>query len=99
MPCSYTAFTGADNVVINRLLLVRWMMQPAKFLTMNEVPAQFAKPFQPIDPAKFRNPDLTAKGEPRAHVPLSRLDTLWINTGTLCNITCANCYIESSPDQ
>ena len=22
---------------------------------------------------------------------------LWINTGTLCNITCANCYIESSP--
>jgi uncharacterized Fe-S cluster-containing radical SAM superfamily protein len=64
---------------------------------MNEVPAQFAKPFQPIDPAKFRNPDLTAKGEPRAQVPLSRLDTLWINTGTLCNITCANCYIESSP--
>ena len=28
---------------------------------------------------------------------LSRLDTLWINTGTLCNITCQNCYIESSP--
>ncbi len=23
--------------------------------------------------------------------------TLWFNTGTLCNITCANCYIESSP--
>ncbi len=22
---------------------------------------------------------------------------LWFNTGTLCNITCANCYIESSP--
>ncbi len=64
---------------------------------MNEVSTQLAKPFQPIDPAKFRNPDLTAKGEPRAHVPLSRLDTLWINTGTLCNITCANCYIESSP--
>lgn len=64
---------------------------------MNEISTQLAKPFQPIDPAKFRNPDLTAKGEPRAHVPLSRLDTLWINTGTLCNITCANCYIESSP--
>ena len=23
--------------------------------------------------------------------------TLWFNTGTLCNLTCANCYIESSP--
>jgi hypothetical protein len=31
MPCSYTAFTGADNVVINQLLLVRQLMQPAKF--------------------------------------------------------------------
>ncbi len=30
-------------------------------------------------------------------VPLDRLQTLWINTGTLCNITCTNCYIESSP--
>jgi uncharacterized Fe-S cluster-containing radical SAM superfamily protein len=25
------------------------------------------------------------------------LKTLWFNTGTLCNITCENCYIESSP--
>ena len=64
---------------------------------MNEIPTQLAKPFRPIDPAKFRNPDVTAKGEPRASVPLTKLDTLWINTGTLCNITCANCYIESSP--
>ena len=24
--------------------------------------------------------------------------TLWINTGSLCNITCRNCYIESSPE-
>lgn len=46
---------------------------------------------------KFANPDRTAKGEPRATVALTRLDTLWINTGTLCNITCRNCYIESSP--
>lgn len=48
-------------------------------------------------PKKFENPDLTAKGEERARVPLGRLDTLWINTGTLCNITCRSCYIESSP--
>ncbi|PPD07314.1 MAG: radical SAM protein [Hyphomicrobium sp.] len=47
--------------------------------------------------AKFADPDRTAKGEPRATVALTRLDTLWINTGTLCNITCRNCYIESSP--
>jgi hypothetical protein len=64
---------------------------------MNEISAKLAKPFQPIDPAKFRNPDITARGEPRASVPLVALETLWINTGTLCNITCANCYIESSP--
>jgi uncharacterized Fe-S cluster-containing radical SAM superfamily protein len=52
---------------------------------------------RPLDPAKFRDPMTTAKGERRASVPLSALDTLWFNTGTLCNITCANCYIESSP--
>ena len=39
----------------------------------------------------------TAKGEKRASVGLDRLTTLWINTGTLCNITCRNCYIESIP--
>lgn len=51
-----------------------------------------------IEPlVKFVNPDRTAKGEPRATVALTRLETLWINTGTLCNITCRNCYIESSP--
>ena len=47
--------------------------------------------------AKFESPDWTAKGERRASVALDRLATLWINTGTLCNITCQNCYIESSP--
>jgi uncharacterized Fe-S cluster-containing radical SAM superfamily protein len=30
-------------------------------------------------------------------VALERLDTLWINTGTLCNLACTSCYIESSP--
>ena len=61
-------------------------------------------PLQDIDerPAapelqKFSDPDVTLKGETRARVALDRLDTLWINTGTLCNITCVNCYIESSP--
>jgi len=52
---------------------------------------------RPLDPAKFRDPAVTAKGEPRASVPLTGLRTLWVNTGTLCNITCRHCYIESSP--
>ena len=47
--------------------------------------------------AKFADPDVTARGERRASVGLERLKTLWINTGTLCNLTCAGCYIESSP--
>ena len=50
-----------------------------------------------LDPAKFRDPVVTAKGEARAQVALKSLDTLWFNTGTLCNLTCQNCYIESSP--
>jgi hypothetical protein len=61
-------------------------------------PSPFADPTaRPLDPAKFRDPLVTAKGEPRARVALGRLDTLWINTGTLCNLACASCYIESSP--
>jgi Radical SAM superfamily len=47
---------------------------------------------------KFSDPDVTAKGERRARVALAGLRTLWINTGSLCNITCRNCYIESSPE-
>ena len=50
-----------------------------------------------LDRRKFRDPVVTAKGERRAQVALRALDTLWINTGTLCNLTCQNCYIESSP--
>lgn len=47
--------------------------------------------------AKFSDPEWTAQGAPRAKVALERLETLWVNTGTLCNIECANCYIGSSP--
>ena len=50
-----------------------------------------------LDLRKFRDPSVTAKGERRAQVALKSLDTLWLNTGTLCNLTCTNCYIESSP--
>jgi len=51
----------------------------------------------PIDPRKFTDPTRTAKGEERAHVTLAGLETLWFNTGTLCNLACKSCYIESSP--
>lgn len=51
----------------------------------------------PLDPCKFQDPLQTARGEPRAQVRLHALETLWVNTGTLCNIACARCYIESSP--
>ncbi|WP_137700606.1 radical SAM protein [Marimonas lutisalis] len=46
---------------------------------------------------KFEDPFVTADGQARAQVALTRPETLWFNTGTLCNITCENCYIESSP--
>lgn len=47
--------------------------------------------------AKFSHPHTTAKGEKRAWVPMTGLETLWLNSGTLCNIACENCYIESTP--
>ena len=47
--------------------------------------------------AKFDHPHTTAKGEKRAWVPMTGLDTLWLNSGTLCNIACEHCYIESTP--
>ena len=50
-----------------------------------------------LDPRKFRDPFITVAGEPRAQVALRALDTLWFNTGTLCNLACRHCYIESSP--
>ncbi len=50
-----------------------------------------------LDTLKFRDPDTTAKGEQRAVVALTQLRTLWFNTGSLCNITCKNCYMDSNP--
>lgn len=55
------------------------------------------KPDFPAAEEKFCNPLWTAKGEERAHVDLDQLETLWFNTGTLCNLACKNCYIESTP--
>ena len=46
---------------------------------------------------KFSNPLITRDGDQRAFVEFNGFKTLWFNTGTLCNIACSNCYIESSP--
>ena len=53
---------------------------------------QVTKPF-----GKFVDPKITADGQTRAVVELTHPETLWFNTGTLCNIECSNCYIASSP--
>ena len=64
---------------------------------MNEVSPFAIADSRPLDNEKFRNPDITSNGDQRATVSLNKLDTLWFNTGTLCNLACKNCYIESSP--
>ncbi|KUJ86055.1 radical SAM protein [Ruegeria marisrubri] len=46
---------------------------------------------------KFQNRFVTADGQKRASVRLTHPETLWFNTGTLCNIECTHCYIDSSP--
>ena len=46
---------------------------------------------------KFKDSHVTADGSERASVALTNPETLWFNTGTLCNIECENCYILSSP--
>jgi len=52
---------------------------------------------QVLPKEKFSDPRMTMKGETRAWVRYEGTKTLWFNTGTLCNIECINCYIESSP--
>ncbi|MDP3490498.1 MAG: radical SAM protein [Phenylobacterium sp.] len=57
----------------------------------------FATHRGPATPGRFSDPLITADGSARARVELKALETLWFNTGSLCNIACLNCYIESSP--
>ncbi len=60
-------------------------------------PSPFAVDAATLPEGKFTDPDTTADGSPRAEVPLLELETLWLCTGTLCNLACATCYIDSSP--
>ena len=62
------------------------------------VASPFAHPDRPrLAAEKFADPTVTADGAPRARVTLRALETLWFNSGTLCNLACVNCYIESTP--
>jgi uncharacterized radical SAM superfamily Fe-S cluster-containing enzyme len=76
-------------------------LSPCSLTWQRDGSAHPAWPISPepvrLDPAKFQDAGSTATGAPRASVALAGLDTLWINTGTLCNLACANCYIESTP--
>ena len=60
---------------------------------------EYARPRTPrrADAKKFSDPCWTAKGDPRAAVEAAAFTALWFNTGTLCNLACQGCYIESSP--
>ena len=47
--------------------------------------------------SKFQNKFLTADNQKRAFINTQKIKTLWFNTGTLCNLACKGCYIDSSP--
>ena len=72
-------------------------VEPSRGTAAIATVSPFAVAAPRLEPAKFRDPLRTARGEPRASVALTGLDTLWFNTGTLCNLSCATCYIDSSP--
>jgi hypothetical protein len=75
-----------------------WARQAAEGgLGLNQLSPFVDRGAAPLVAGKFADPEWTAEGEPRAKVTLGRLETLWLNTGTLCNLACKSCYIESSP--
>ena len=61
------------------------------------MPGKQSKSKIKLNPLKFKHPLFTANGDRRADVTLTNLRTLWFNTGSLCNITCKNCFMDSSP--
>ncbi len=72
-------------------------MPPNTNLEIDTISPFVESDFKELKSDKFQNPDFTAKGETRASVAMTEFETIWFNTGTLCNLACKNCYIESSP--
>ncbi len=64
-------------------------------------PAEKASIAAPRAPREHRWPGVIEQPAPSAAavaaVSFERLETLWVNTGTRCNLACTGCYIESSP--
>lgn len=74
------------------------MTEHSRKIEVAQISSPFALPdARPLPTEKFTDPLVTAKGEPRASVAMTGLTTLWFNTGTLCNLACQTCYIESTP--
>ena len=77
------------------------LRSPYESACMVQFPDPAQSPFRrqgdSLAEGKFTDPLRTLDGKERGLVPLMALDTLWFNTGTLCNLACATCYIESSP--
>ena len=46
---------------------------------------------------KWTTPTTTADGDMRAWVAPGALETVWFNTGSVCNIACTDCFMQSSP--
>ena len=44
-----------------------------------------------------QNRFMTSKGEPCGYIDFITLKQLWINTGSICNLNCPNCFEESGP--
>ncbi|HMN71575.1 MAG TPA: radical SAM protein [Rhodoblastus sp.] len=63
-------------------------LAPARLLFSRDGACDWPKP----EPAR---PE--ASGGPPARVELAALETLWINTGSRCNLACAACFMESTP--
>jgi predicted phosphodiesterase len=66
-------------------------LQPARLAFICGAPVEW-----PVEQAACDARGDEAEAVP-SRVALAALKTLWINTGTLCNLACARCYIESSP--
>jgi uncharacterized Fe-S cluster-containing radical SAM superfamily protein len=74
------------------------LTDPRRKIEVIAAPSPFAiAEARPLAAQKFADPLITAKGEERASVAMTGLTTLWFNTGTLCNLACKTCYIESTP--
>lgn len=80
---------NCDSLVAAEAAAQGRRLQPARMAFSRETPVQWP----PAIPAAAPTGDDDAP----ARVELAALETLWINTGSLCNLSCAACFMESTP--